>query len=168
MFEFSGMTTYMSNKLGLGFIDREDRFAFGGFVGTYTRRVDSYTRDFTARSHAWQNGGLFGGYFQFDSHYFSSSLSSAIEKENDYSRVLFAWKMGKMVHSKIIPEGLRLEVSSETFLGAGCGFSYHSKENHFALGVAYLIPRRDEVTKQRIFDRFLATGLNVELEIIGF
>lgn len=168
LLEFTGMTTYASNKVGFGFVDREDHFALGGFLGTYMRRVDSYTRDFASKSHPWNKGFLFGGYFQVEPEYFSFLLSSSIEEQNDYIKILLAWKMGKMIQSKIIPEGLRVEIVSETFLGTGLGLSYHVPRGNIAFSAAYLIPKRDEVTKQRIFDRFLAQGLNCEIEIVGF
>jgi hypothetical protein len=168
LFEFVGTMTYASTKAGVGFADRKDKFAIGGFYGIYTRRVDSYVRDFTARSHAWANGSLYGGYFQFEPEYFSCSLSAAIERDDDYTRIRLAWKLGKMIHSKIIPDGLRFEITSETFLGTGAGFAYRTSNGRMLLCASYLVPKRDEITKQRIFDRFLAQGVNLELQIIGF
>jgi hypothetical protein len=168
LFEFVGTMTYASTKAGVGFADRKDKFAIGGFYGIYTHRVDSYVRDFTARSHAWANGSLYGGYFQFEPEYFSCSLSAAIERDDDYTRIRLAWKLGKMIHSKIIPDGLRFEITSETFLGTGAGFAYRTSNGRMLLCASYLVPKRDEITKQRIFDRFLAQGVNLELQIIGF
>lgn len=162
--EVAGLPTHLSIKAGGGFVDREQGFALGGFVGKYDRRVDDYG-DITYKAKQFESRTQFGYYALLDRPYFALYMSQAFEKTHDYTEARATLKLGELVD--IGMRGLEVLAETESYLGTGGGLLYRFSMETTALsvGVLYALIGSAEEADQILVNQVISSGGLVRIRL---
>ncbi len=166
-FEVAGLPTHLSTKVAVGVLDKSVGLACGVFLGQYMRRVDDYG-DVTFRAKQFEAGWHRGLYLLADRPEFTFFFSYSQEKTFEYFDTSLGLKVGKLLHAPPGLSGLGIEAQFESYLGAGGGLSYLTRNGRFGTSLCYLVPGLAEINRERMIGLIVENGVVLRLHVLWF
>lgn len=161
-FEVLGLETYLGSRFGVGLSNRDRRYSVGLMTGQYFRRRPE-AADIYFRKLSLETGFIFGGYGYVDLEHLSCFVSIAKESKEVYQRIEISGKLARITRLDFVPEGIRFELFSESFLGTGPGLSYLTNDNKLRASLYHLTPENWEMEEQARMRNFIGEGIMIRL-----
>lgn len=176
-FEINGFSTYVSSSFGLGFVSRQERYAFGVIAGQYQKRVEGLA-DIHSNTNHYEKNFRIGCYLGTDFNMFLFSGTLIRERQGFYYRASAEFKPSSLITWRPI-RTLGLCAEMETILGSDFGLVWRSPLHHetrerfrsafrIAVQALYILPDRQERLDLRQVGVFAEEGPMLRLNLNWF